>query len=299
MTTFYVVVSAVAAMIAILGAMFMAFDEGLRDRRAWGALMLAIGIAGVAWGSLNASSIVDEVIPVFEGEVQTVTMGRVVSFEENQLTIVEDVSKSERTTFEIPERIASQMVIREAIRGSGVQTVAVTCVGENVTEVAVVLSGVPISYEMLVDGVETRGGTELWLLVLPVIALLIGLTILLYEYFHLQEEAYITGIIVSVTAIAFLIVSGAVFGLGRVATRGAVYEQYLGGTRGVVVSAQTDSNNVVMAAGSGSEKYEIRLLSRTAREARLHHGDKILYYVNDSKDWSKKETSEYLLLLFN
>ena len=287
MVIYYIITVIASAIVVIIGASIASIGYD-KDNHIWGLCILAIGIAGVIWGGLNGYVIAQEVDTPYDGPIQTVTIGRVLSFEDNTLTIAQDLVKDETATFILPAHITQAISTREAIVLDDQQVVAITAVGDEVIEVAIALRGIPPISERQVADTETRGATALWWLAVLAAIIILILGLVLSEHTNPFDNIKYTGIIIGIIAIIFLLISALGCGLFGGAKRGEINEEYIP-SRIIGVIEGIDGRELDIATEAGIENTPYRI--RDANDS-LRLGDKISTYNSDS-------SAESLLLIFN
>ena len=287
MVTYYLVTVIISAIIIIIGTAIASICED-KDDRTWGIAILALGIAGVIWGGLNSHIVAQEESIPYDRPIQTVTVGRVLSFEDNTLIIAQDLVKGETATFILPAHIAQAISTRGAIILDDQQIAAVTTIGDEVTEVAIALSGTPpIGIRQVVDA-ETRGGTGFWWFAVFAAGIILILGFVLDERTHADNSIVYTGVAIGVIAIIYLFFSALACGALGAAKRGEINEDYIPAyTIGVVEGI--DGRDLDITTMSGVENTSCRL-GDTYDSLKL--SDKVSI-VNPNT------SSESLLLIFN
>ena len=287
--TYYAIASVAAVIILLIGAFIVSLSTD-KDNRIVGCYILIIGLAGVIWGGVNSRIVATEVIPEYTGPVQNITIGRIVSFENNQLTIVEDAAQSNTTTFLVPDEITQQMRNREIIATDAKQIVAVTTVNNTVTEVAIALSGEPSVSIRTVEGAQTRGGTALWWFAILAIVVIAILDIIAYNITCKPNvKVFAVSVVVAVIVCLFLFISEIISTVSpEIAKRGNnILEPYISYSyRGVIESID---GRIITLATKASTTVDLRISKDTANT--LRSDDKIGIHSNTEYD--------NILLLFN
>jgi len=287
MVVYYIATVIASAIVIIIGTAITSTGDH-KDNRIWGLAILAIGIAGVIWGGLNGHVIAQEEDTPYDGPIQTVTVGRVLSFEDNALTIAQDLVKDETATFILPAHITQAISTREAIVLDDQQVVAITAVGDEVIEVAIALRGTPPISERQVADTETRGATALWWFAILAAIIILILGLVLAEHTDPSDNIGYTGITIGIIAIIFLFFSALGCGLANGAKRGEINEEYIPSRIiGVIEGIDDRRLDIATEAGIEDTSYKLRKINDS-----LRLGDKISIYDSDS-------SAESLLLIFN